>query len=438
MRGRHGRHRQRHHHREADHRAQRGGDEPAPQRARRQRPAQQQQQRETGAARDGGARRRQEQRIDRTDRQPRRRQRPGKQQDAGTTKRNTESLAGNSHVRRLRRSSRAAGPRTCKARRSCDGFAVHRRPAAYAEGVPMSDCGRPSILDAELTGVQGESRRRRPACLENACRGSADQDGNAVGSRAGERRSSELRPFPAMLRGPIFASMAKSPASRRRQRDPAKHSKKDPAKPTRAKAARPDLAPIEPALAQLLNPGIDQGTAGPGSQTGLQPPPDNSFDRRRDFSDAHRARKSTQRDSSEAPQSGYVAKTPVRRRTRSRPRPRAGIDGRRARVWGLEVPAAGGWTPVRGTTAPPDAFSAGRGSASNGMLGRRPRHHGRATRPRWNRCCARAGRNSTPSRGRRTARRGRRNPRAAIASSSSPSSSRRATSRRRSATWSRA
>ena len=102
--------------------------------------------------------------------------------------------------------------------------------------------------------------------------------------------------------------MAKSPGKPPPKRDPAKHSKKDPAKPTRAKAARPDLPPIEPALAQLLNPGIGQGTAGPGSQTGLQPPPDNSFDRRRDFSDAHRARKSTTEGFEEAPQSGYAAK----------------------------------------------------------------------------------------------------------------------------------
>src|SRR5438445_7667690 len=91
-------------------------------------------------------------------------------------------------------------------------------------------------------------------------------------------------------------------------RDPAKHSKKDPAKPTRAKAARPEQPAIEPALAQLLNPGIGQGTAGPGSQTGLQPPPDNSFDRRADFAAAHKARKSTPRQFSEAAQSGYAAK----------------------------------------------------------------------------------------------------------------------------------
>src|SRR5437660_8499318 len=105
--------------------------------------------------------------------------------------------------------------------------------------------------------------------------------------------------------------MAKCPDSRKG---------KDPARPTRAKAAREPLAPIEPALEQLLNPGIARGTAGMGSgtglnarsdqprarsaalpgrgieekepKTGLRPPADNSWDRREDFSAAHRARKS--------------------------------------------------------------------------------------------------------------------------------------------------
>ncbi|MFL6799419.1 MAG: excinuclease ABC subunit UvrB [Xanthobacteraceae bacterium] len=99
-------------------------------------------------------------------------------------------------------------------------------------------------------------------------------------------------------------------AKPRPPRDPAKHSKKDPARPTRAKAERPDLPPIDPALAKLLNPGIGEGTAGPGSQTALQPPPDNSFDRRADFSAAHRARKSTAQAFNEAPQAGYIAKSP--------------------------------------------------------------------------------------------------------------------------------
>jgi excinuclease ABC subunit B len=80
---------------------------------------------------------------------------------------------------------------------------------------------------------------------------------------------------------------------------------KDPAKPTRAKAARPDDARTPDALADLLNPGIKRGSAGMGSGTNLQPPPDNSFDRRRDFSAAHTARKSTPKGFGEAPQRDF-------------------------------------------------------------------------------------------------------------------------------------
>src|SRR5580704_3200804 len=114
--------------------------------------------------------------------------------------------------------------------------------------------------------------------------------------------------------------MAKSP----KQRDPAKHSKKDPAKPTRSKAARPEAAVLDDALADLLNPAIGQGRAGIGAQTGspspagqeqpvsgLKPPPDNSWDRRADFANAHRARASVARGFGEPPQQGYVGKTPV-------------------------------------------------------------------------------------------------------------------------------
>src|SRR5215510_2142395 len=118
-----------------------------------------------------------------------------------------------------------------------------------------------------------------------------------------------------------IARMAKTP-----KRDPAKHSKKDPAKPTRAKAARPDLPPIDAALAKLLNPAIERGEAGPGSQTGLKPPPDNSFDRRADFSAAHRARKSTQEGFGEAPQGGYVGKAMP-----------GELDPDLARVWGIDT-----------------------------------------------------------------------------------------------------
>lgn len=66
--------------------------------------------------------------------------------------------------------------------------------------------------------------------------------------------------------------MAKSPDRPQppQRRDPAKHSKKDPAKPTHAKAARPDTPSLDPSLADLLNPGIGQGRAGIGAQTGIQ------------------------------------------------------------------------------------------------------------------------------------------------------------------------
>ena len=102
--------------------------------------------------------------------------------------------------------------------------------------------------------------------------------------------------------------MAKSPNP---PRNPAKHSKKDPARPTRSKAHRPDSAPTDPALERLLNPGIEKGTAGMGSGTGLQPPPDNSFERRADRRNEHTARKSTVKGFDEAPQRGYVARAPL-------------------------------------------------------------------------------------------------------------------------------
>ncbi len=82
---------------------------------------------------------------------------------------------------------------------------------------------------------------------------------------------------------------------------------KDPARPTRAKAARPATPATPATLADLLNPAINKGTAGLGSGTGLQPPPDNSFDRRADFSAAHKARKSTPKGFDEAPQRDYSA-----------------------------------------------------------------------------------------------------------------------------------
>src|SRR5450631_3049681 len=141
--------------------------------------------------------------------------------------------------------------------------------------------------------------------------------------------------------------------------------KKDPARPTRAKAARPATTATPDALADLLNPAINKGTAGMGSGTGkisgLQPPPDNSFERRADFSAAHKARKSTPKfpeesGFDEAPQSDYTGS------------PISGLDPALAKELGLgdeddsSPSPAGGGSPsearrggVRGeeTSSPP-------------------------------------------------------------------------------------
>src|SRR6202035_5547591 len=114
----------------------------------------------------------------------------------------------------------------------------------------------------------------------------------------GKEPTRNLRSGPTLFR-PLapahIVSMAIPPDDRGK---PTKKPK-DPARPTRSKASRDVLPPIAPALADLLNPAINRGEAGVGSQTGLdQPsglraPPDKSRDRRADFAAAPRARAST-------------------------------------------------------------------------------------------------------------------------------------------------
>ncbi|MGC2809776.1 MAG: hypothetical protein WA303_05300, partial [Bradyrhizobium sp.] len=75
---------------------------------------------------------------------------------------------------------------------------------------------------------------------------------------------------------------------------PRKPGKTTKSRPSRSNASRPEVQPIGPALAELLNPAINRGESGIGSSTGLQPPPDNSWDRRAGGeAAAHRARAST-------------------------------------------------------------------------------------------------------------------------------------------------
>jgi excinuclease ABC subunit B len=108
---------------------------------------------------------------------------------------------------------------------------------------------------------------------------------------------------------------------------------KDPAHPTRSKAAREHMPPMSSELEQLLNPAIGRGEAGMGSGTGLQPPPSNSKDRRADSAAAHKARASTPQGFSEAPQTGYVGKTPVKTPAKEVP----GINAKLAQVLGYNL-----------------------------------------------------------------------------------------------------
>jgi len=111
--------------------------------------------------------------------------------------------------------------------------------------------------------------------------------------------------------------MAKTPDTTKK---PGKQPAKSPkSKAPKSKAHRPDVQPIAPALAELLNPAINRGESGIGSSTGLQPPPDNSRDRRSGGeAAAHRARASTPKS---FPQSGQNASDPYPTPLRPNPQP---------------------------------------------------------------------------------------------------------------------
>ena len=113
--------------------------------------------------------------------------------------------------------------------------------------------------------------------------------------------------------------MAKNPDSPKKSGKSPK-SKAPNSRAPNSKAHRPDVQPIGPALAELLNPAINRGDAGMGSGTGLQPPPDNSWDRRAGGeAAAHRARASTAKlpppDPPPQAGEGYPPSTPRSKRT---------------------------------------------------------------------------------------------------------------------------
>jgi excinuclease ABC subunit B len=124
-----------------------------------------------------------------------------------------------------------------------------------------------------------------------------------------------------------------------------------------SKASRPDVQPIGPALAELLNPAINRGESGIGSSTGLQPPPDNSWDRRAGGeAAAHRARASTRGTSENVAKRDAVTK----RDASSSPPPR-GVRGERSSLSRSGVGGTSGTVP-RGSPPSPTLPRKGGGS----------------------------------------------------------------------------
>jgi excinuclease ABC subunit B len=133
-------------------------------------------------------------------------------------------------------------------------------------------------------------------------------------------------------------AMAKKP-------DASKTSGKQPGKAPKSKAHRPEVQPIGPALAELLNPAINRGDSGIGSSTGLQPPPDNSWDRRAGGeAAAHRARASTPKNFPPSTADPYpVPLRPNPQPAGARSRPAAGEDDQASARSAGEAPGGQGF-----------------------------------------------------------------------------------------------
>src|SRR6202790_993707 len=111
---------------------------------------------------------------------------------------------------------------------------------------------------------------------------------------------------------------------------PKKPAKTPKSKAPSSKASRPDVQPIGQALAELLNPAINRGESGIGSSTGLQPPPDNSWDRRAGGeAAAHRARASTKGASGDVAKKDAAVGETSRASPPPNPPPQAGEGSRR-------------------------------------------------------------------------------------------------------------
>ncbi len=214
--------------------------------------------------------------------------------------------------------------------------------------------------------------------------------------------------------------------------------KKDPARPTRAKAARPDDTPTPDALANLLNPGIGRGTAGMGSGTGLQhtrvtspqrggganlpshPPPHPTTLRVAGLSPQGRGKEKKAAYNRRPTIRGTAAGIFPKRTRRGNPRQRSSTRRRNAttrprrspdsiRSWRRSWAWAMRPRPHRKKATPSIACPAPTCRRSPAVLAASPANN------RSNGCCATAGRNFPPCRGRRIGRRDRRNPKAANA-----------------------
>src|ERR1700743_622926 len=146
-------------------------------------------------------------------------------------------------------------------------------------------------------------------------------------------------------------------------------SSKKPGKAPKSKAHRPEVQPIGPALAELLNPAINRGDAGLGSTTGLQPPPDNSWDRRAGGeAAAHRARASTPKNFPTSSADPYPMplrpnpQPPGGRTSVSSPPPASGgVRGEQSSLPRSGVGGGSAERPPEGEPPPPPSHSGGEG-----------------------------------------------------------------------------
>ena len=171
-----------------------------------------------------------------------------------------------------------------RARRGILDHALHRCGGIHLDIVK----GR--RIEATPGGCQRTSSRPGCPAIHRLCDAEVEIPLQArVRSEAGfiaDRREPVTTPAASMLSAAAALALFMSPglAPYSAHGEESRHSQKARQNPeiqsAKFQGVAPDVQPIGPALAELLNPAINRGDAGMGSGTGLQPPPDNSWDRR--------------------------------------------------------------------------------------------------------------------------------------------------------------